>query len=171
MKLCWLWLITVLSFRCFSIIPDLWPHEFSPHRSEQHQHIPPMSPNLVSTGYKTSFILNSKRRSLVSKAGLLPQLLDFQHFGIPYCCALRKWCLEKDQHWWTPVLSKAFSMGSLLVPWAIWSLFPSCSGLKFCWLFSSYQQSILVLSWASHGLRNSPCSVECVYTRTNHFDE
>lgn len=46
--------------------------------------------------------------------GLLPHLLDFQHWAISFSCTLRRWCLKNDQHWWTPASSEVFSQGTLL---------------------------------------------------------
>lgn len=108
-----LWVMTALCFRCFSIT-SLATWIFSLQRRAASLYSSHVAQSCFHWAYNFLFWLNSKRRSLVNQAGLLPELLDIQHSGIPCCCVLWRQCLKNDQHWWIPVPSKAFSQGSLL---------------------------------------------------------
>lgn len=82
---------------------ELWPHEFSLYRGISA--VLPCHLTLLLLDVHFFPCLISKRTSLLSQAGFLPWLLDFQHFGIACSCALRWWCLKSDQLWWTQTSS------------------------------------------------------------------
>lgn len=80
------------------------------YKGKQHLCNPHMLTDLASSFFSHL----SSRRTLLSQAGLLPHVHDFWKFGITYSCALKRWYINSDQHWWTPILSNAESQGILL---------------------------------------------------------
>lgn len=119
----------------------LWQNRFSLCKGKQHPSSPPMSPGLASSSHTFFFCLSSRRRSLLSQVGLLPLLLDFQHFGIFCSCSLRRWSSKTNQHWWTPMSLNAVSQGTLLTSsWAVWNQLSPNPVLKLWWQFSFYYQ-------------------------------
>lgn len=68
-------------------------------------------------------LLSSMRSSLLSQAGLLPQLLDLRHSEIACSHGSKKYFLKTDQHSWTPKPSKTDSQGTqinLIISWSPW---------------------------------------------------
>lgn len=74
------------------------------YQYQQHLCVPPMSPNLASSGHTCSYFVLFPREMrilsyfLFSQAGLLSHPLGFQHLGIAWSWAFRRHCLKSDQN-------------------------------------------------------------------------
>lgn len=80
---------------------------------QQRLCVPPMSPDLASSGHTHSFFcLISMRKFLFSEADLLSHPFELQHLGIACSWDFRRHCLTSNQHRWTLASPEVFSQGT-----------------------------------------------------------